>query len=71
MKPIQVEIRDDYKIWGIFNVLKIGWNFHNHKIEHIGIDWYKTPDAELLYMTDNNFDNNFINSYGNLYARIL
>lgn len=71
MKPLKVEISDNNKIWGIYDVLQIGWNFHNHKIEWIKVSWYKQAGAELLLMYDYNFDGKFVNGHHNLFGRII
>lgn len=76
MEPLQIEIKDKYKTWGVYDILQIGWEFQSKKIEWIKIDWYKKPGEELLYMLNDWFnnsgdDNSFTNIYGNLTGKIL
>lgn len=71
MKMLQIEIKDKYRNWGAFDILEIGWNYYNHKIEWVKIDWFKQPGRDLLFMRSDNFNENFANIYGNLFGKII
>ena len=70
MKMMQVEIRDQYKIWGIYDVLEAQWNHKTKELMLISVNWFKS--GQDLMIMDANFDNTFSNVNGrNLTAKII
>jgi hypothetical protein len=70
MNLLQIEIKDQYKTWGIYNIQQVNWDLRTGKIYSILIDFNKTS-SDLMGMYDYNEDNNFVNTYGNLLGKIL
>lgn len=71
MKIPQIEIKDNKKTWGIYDILQANWNPRTKKIESILVDWYRDGHGSMV-MTDINEDNNFTNENGgNLIGKII
>lgn len=70
MEMIQVEIKDQYQTWGIYDVLEAKWDHNSKELTLICVDWY--GNGQDLMVMESNFDGTFSNvNGGNLIAKII
>lgn len=69
MKQPKIHIKDNYRDWGLFDVMVIYWN-DQHKIYSINVDWFKNGENTLV-MFDYDSTGEFINPQGNLKGTLI
>lgn len=70
MEMLQVEIKDQYQTWGIYDVLEAKWDHNSKELTLICVDWY--GNGQDLMVMESNFDDTFSNvNGGNLIAKII
>ena len=70
MEMIQVEIKDQYQTWGIYDILEAKWDHNSKELTLICVDWYR--NGQDLMVMESNFDGTFSNvNGGNLIAKIV
>ena len=70
MEMLQVEIKDQYQTWGIYDVLEAKWDHNSKELTLICVDWY--GNGQDLMVMESNFDGTFSNvNGGNLIAKII
>lgn len=69
MKQLQIEIKDNYKIWGVYDVSRINWS--NGGINYINVDFYRDETKDQMTMYNLNNDGIFKNMGGNLRGTLI